>query len=85
MPSGVSLCLKNLQPVDLNCTFLEFKDRLFSLAVLHSIRTVPPCVSCSTMYYNVICDTKYSRYKSNHFIQSVLENIPRDFKTKWHP
>ena len=44
MPSGVSLCLKNLQSVDLNCIFLEFKDKLFSLAVSHSIKTVPSCV-----------------------------------------
>ena len=44
MPSGVSLCLKNLQSVDLNCIFLEFKEKLLSLAVSHSIRTVPLCV-----------------------------------------
>ena len=53
MPSGVSLCPKNLQSVDLSCIFLEFKDRLFSLAVSHSIKTVPLCVfsvvPCSTM------------------------------------
>ena len=44
MPSGVSLCLKNLQSVDLNCIFLEFKEKLLSLAASHSIRTVPLCV-----------------------------------------
>ena len=44
MPSGVSLCPENLQSVDLNCIFLEFMDRLFSLAVLHSTKTVPSCV-----------------------------------------
>ena len=44
MPSGLSLCPKNLESVDLNCIFLEFKDRLFSLAVSHSIKTVPLCV-----------------------------------------
>ena len=48
MPSGVSLCLKNL-----NCIFLEFKDKLFSLAVSHSNKTVPSCVfsvaQCITM------------------------------------
>ena len=53
MPSRVSQCPKNLQSVDLNCIFLEFKDRLFSLAVLHSIKTVPSCVfsvgPCITM------------------------------------
>ena len=53
MPSGVSLCPKNLQSVDLNCIFLEFKDRLFSLAILHSTKTVPLCVfsmaPCITM------------------------------------
>ena len=53
MPSRVSLCLKNLQSVDLNCIFLEFKDRLFSLAVSHSIKTAPSCVfsvgPCITM------------------------------------
>ena len=53
MPSGVSLCSKKLQSVDLNCIFSEFKDRLFSLAVLHSIKTVPSCVfsvaPCITM------------------------------------
>ena len=43
MPSRISLCPKNLQSVVLNCNFLEFKDRLFSLAVLHSIKTVPSC------------------------------------------
>ena len=53
MPSGVSLCLKNLQSVDLNCIFLEFKDKLFSLAILHSTKTVSSCVfsvaPCITM------------------------------------
>ena len=53
IPSGVSLCPKNLQSVDLNCIFLEFRERLFSLAVLHSIKTVPSCVfsvvPCITM------------------------------------
>ena len=53
IPSGVSLCLKNLQSVDLNCIFSEFKDKLFSLAVLHSTKTVPSCVfsvaPCITM------------------------------------
>ena len=53
MPSGVSLCLKNLQSVDLNYIFFEFKDRLFNLAVLHSTKTVPLCVfsvaPCITM------------------------------------
>ena len=53
MPSGVSLCLKNLQSVDLNCIFLEFKDNFFSLAVSHSIKTVLSCVfslaPCITM------------------------------------
>ena len=53
MLSGVSLCLKNLQSVDLNSIFLEFKDRLFSLAVLHSKKTVPSCLfsvaPCITM------------------------------------
>ena len=44
MPSWISLCPKNLQSVDLNCIFLEFKDRLFSLAVSHSTKTVPSCV-----------------------------------------
>ena len=44
MPSGVSLCQKSLQSVDLNCIFLEFKDKLFSLAVSHSTKTVPSCV-----------------------------------------
>ena len=48
MPSGVSLYLKNLQSVDLNC-----RDRLFSLAVSHSSKTVPLCVfsvaPCITM------------------------------------
>ena len=32
---GVSLCLKN---------FLEFRDKLFRLAVLHSTKTVTSCV-----------------------------------------
>ena len=53
MPSRVSLCPKNLQSVDLNYIFLEFKDRLFSLAVSHSIKTIPSCVfsvgPCITM------------------------------------
>ena len=53
MLSGVSLCLKNLQSVNLNCIFLEFKDKLFSLAVSHSTKTVPSCVlsvvPCITM------------------------------------
>ena len=53
MPSGVSLCPKSLQSEDLNCIFLEFRDNLFSLAVLHSTKTVPSCVfsvaSCITM------------------------------------
>ena len=53
MPSVVSLCPKNLQSVDLNCIFLEFRDKLFSLAVSHSIKTVPSCVfsvaPCITM------------------------------------
>ena len=53
MPSGVSLCPKNSQSVDLNCIFLEFIDRLFSFAVLHSTKTVPSCVfsvaPCITM------------------------------------
>ena len=53
MPSGVSLCPKNLQSVDLNYIFLEFKDKLFSLAVSHSAKTVPSCVfsvaPCITM------------------------------------
>ena len=44
MPSGVSLCPKNLQSVDLNYIFLEFKDKLFSLAVSHCTKTVPLCV-----------------------------------------
>ena len=44
MPSGVSLCPKNLQSVDMNCIFLEFKDKLFSLAVSHSTKTVLSCV-----------------------------------------
>ena len=53
MSSGVSLCPKNLQSVDLNYFILEFKDKLFSLAVSHSIKTVPSCVfsmaPCITM------------------------------------
>ena len=53
MPYGVSLCLKNLQSVDLNCIFLEFKGKLFSLAISHSTKTVPSCVfsvaPCITM------------------------------------
>ena len=53
IPSGVSLCPKNLQSVDLNCIFLEFRERLFSLAVSHSTKTVPSCVfsvaPCITM------------------------------------
>ena len=53
MPSGVSLCQKNLESVDLNCIFLEFRDKLFSHAVLHSAKTVPSCVfsvvPCITM------------------------------------
>ena len=53
MPSRVSLCLNNLQSVDLNCIFLEFRDRLFCLAVLHSTKTVLLCVfsvaPCITM------------------------------------
>ena len=53
MTSGVSLCLKNLQSVDLNGIFLEFRDRLFSLLVSHSTKTVPLCVfsvaPCITM------------------------------------
>ena len=53
MPSRVSLCPRNLQSVNLNCIFLEFKDRLFSVAVLHSTRIVPLCVlsvaPCITM------------------------------------
>ena len=44
MSSGVSLCPKNLQSVGLNCIFFGFRDRLFSLAVLHSTKTVPSCV-----------------------------------------
>ena len=48
----VSLCPKNLQSVDLNWIFLEFKDKLFGLAVSH-IKTVPSCVfsvaPCITM------------------------------------
>ena len=53
IPSGVSLCPKNLQSVELNCIFLEFKDKLFSFAVSHSIKTVLSCVfsvaPCITM------------------------------------
>ena len=53
MPFGVSLCPKNLQSVDLSYIFLEFKDRLFSLAVSHSTNTIPSCVfsvtPCITM------------------------------------
>ena len=53
MQSGVSLYPKNLQSVDLNCIFLEFRYRLFSLAVSHSTKTVPSCVfsvaQCITM------------------------------------
>ena len=53
MPFGVSQCLKNLESVDLNCIFLKFKDKLFSLAVLHGIKTVLSCVfsvaPCITM------------------------------------
>ena len=53
MPSRVSLYLKNLQSVDLNYIFLEFKNKLFSLAVSHSIKTAPSCVfsvaPCVTM------------------------------------
>ena len=55
MPSGVSLWPKNLQSVDLNC-ILEFKDKLFSLAVSHCIKTVPsyvfsmaPCITMSSV------------------------------------
>ena len=49
IPSGVSLCPKNLQSVDLNCIFLEFKDKLFCLAVSHSIKIVPSCVFSVTL------------------------------------
>ena len=57
MPSWVSLCPKNLESVDLNCIFLEFEGKLFSLAVPHSIKTVPPCVfsmaPCITMSFGI--------------------------------
>ena len=57
IPSGVSLCPKNLQSVELNCIFLEFKDKLFSFAVLHSTKTVPSCVfsvtPCITMSFAI--------------------------------
>ena len=53
MPSGVSLCPENLQSVELNCIFVEFRDKLLSLAVSQSIKTVPSCVfsmaPCITM------------------------------------
>ena len=80
MPSGVSLCPKNFQSVDLNCIFLEFKNRLFSLTVSHSTKTVPSCAfsvaPCITMS-SAIPSTPGTSLIT---IQSFLENVPRDFK-----
>ena len=53
MLSGINLCPKSSLSVDLNHIFLEFKDKLLSLAVLHSTKTISSCVfsvaPCITM------------------------------------
>ena len=71
------LMLLKRQSVDLNCIFLEFEDKLFSLAVSCSTKTVPLCVF--SVAPCIICDPKYSRYQSKHSVQSLFENVPRDF------
>ena len=54
-PSGFSLCPKNLQSVDLNWILPGLSDRLFILAVLSRVSSLPscwtsvsPCVSISS-------------------------------------
>ena len=54
-PSGVSLCPKNLQSVDLNCILSWLGERLFILAVSNRVCSLPscqtsvsPCVSISS-------------------------------------
>ena len=41
--SRVSLCLKNLQSVDLNCILSGLSDRLFILAVSSRVSSLPSC------------------------------------------
>ena len=43
MPSGVSLCPKNLQSVDLNCILSGLSERLFILAVLSRVNSLQSC------------------------------------------
>ena len=54
-PSGVSLCPKNLQSIDLNCILSGLSERLFILAVSNRVSSLPscctsvsPCVSMSS-------------------------------------
>ena len=42
-PSGVSLCPKNLQSVDLNCILSGLSERLFLLAVSSRVSSLPSC------------------------------------------
>ena len=42
-PSGVSLCLKNLQSVDLNWILSGLRERLFILAVSSRVNSLPSC------------------------------------------
>ena len=61
-PSDVSLCMKKLQSCDLNCIFLEFSVRLFSLAVSKSDMTLPVVFfDHGSMCQNVISNSNDSR------------------------
>ena len=42
-PSGVSLCPKNLQLFDLNCSFLAFNFNPLALAVSHNVMKLASC------------------------------------------
>ena len=42
-PSGVSLCPKNLQSVDLNWILPGLSERLFILAVSSRVNSLPSC------------------------------------------
>ena len=42
-PSGVSLCPKNLQSVDLNCILSGLSERLFILAVSSRVSSLLSC------------------------------------------
>ena len=44
-PSGVSLCLKNLQSVDLNWILSGLSERLFILAVSSRVSSLPSCLT----------------------------------------